>query len=79
MVVGINSSPFQAQYVLRLSHGSDELNGMLATSARAWLKKLSDLQELRIPRCLHKTSKMLVSVSLQTFVDASESAYGTVV
>ena len=56
----------------------DELNGMLATSARAWFKEPSDLQELRIPRCLHKTSKMLVSVSLQTFVDASESPYGTV-
>ena len=57
----------------------DELNETLATSARAWFKELSDLQKLNIPRCLQDKSKMLVRMSLQTFVDASESAYGSVV
>ena len=57
----------------------DELNETLATSARAWFKELSDLQQLHIPRCLQDKSKMLVRMSLQTFVDASESAYGSVV
>ena len=57
----------------------DELNETLATSARAWFKELSDLEQLHIPRCLQDKSKMLVRMSLQTFVDASESAYGSVV
>ena len=57
----------------------DELNETLATSARAWFKELSDLQQLHIPRCIQDKSKMLVRMSLQTFVDASESAYGSVV
>ena len=53
----------------------DELNETLATSARAWFKELSDLQQLHIPRCLQDKSKMLVRMSLQTFVDASRCTY----
>ena len=57
----------------------DELSETLVISACAWFKELSDLQQLQIPRCLQDKSKMLRSMSLQTFVDASESAYGSVV
>ena len=57
----------------------DELTEPLATSARGWFKELSHLQHVRISRCLQDKQKQLETMSLQTFVDASESAYGAVV
>ena len=57
----------------------DKLTEPLATSARGWFKELNHLQHVRISRCLQDKQKQLETMSLQTFVDASESAYGAVV
>ncbi|MCG8077551.1 MAG: hypothetical protein JAY75_15105, partial [Candidatus Thiodiazotropha taylori] len=57
----------------------DELSESLTTSAREWFKELGDLQRLQVPRCLQSKSKLLGTMALHTFVDASENAYGAVV
>ena len=57
----------------------DELSEPLINSERAWFNELKDLTEVRIPRCLLVKGKPAGTVSLHTFVDASENAYGAVV
>ena len=57
----------------------DELTEPLVSDARAWFKELLDLRELQIPRCLVKKRIPSEEMSLHTFVDASEDAYGAVV
>ena len=42
-----------------------------------WLSELENLQEINVPRCLQE-SKLEKSISVQTFVDASNEAYLTV-
>ncbi|MCG8034838.1 MAG: DUF1759 domain-containing protein, partial [Candidatus Thiodiazotropha taylori] len=59
--------------------GWDEVLGEpLISSARTWFHELSDLTRLRIPRCLIVKDKRILNVSLHTFTDASEDAYGAV-
>ena len=57
----------------------DELTEPLTNSARAWFGELGELKHIRIPRCLWKNGMIADTMSLHTFVDASESAYGAVV
>ena len=57
----------------------DELTEPLASCARAWFGELEKLKKVRIPRCLQRKDRSLDSMSLHTFVDASENAYGAVV
>ena len=57
----------------------DELTEPLTNSARAWFGELGELKHIRIPRCLWKNGMVADTMSLHTFVDASESAYGAVV
>ena len=49
----------------------------LSIRARDWLSELENLQEINVPRCL-QGSKLEKSISVQTFVDASNEAYGAV-
>ena len=57
----------------------DELTEPLVCCARAWFGELEELTKVQIPRCLQRKDKSPCSVSLHTFVDASELAYGAVV
>ena len=57
----------------------EEMDEPLASSARDWFSELTDLTAVRIPRCLLVKGKQIDTVSLHTFVDASEVAYGAVV
>lgn len=57
----------------------EELNEPLINSARVWFNELKDLTAVRIPRCLLVKGKPIDTVTLHTFVDASEDAYGAVV
>ena len=57
----------------------DELTELLTTSARAWFGELGELKHIWITRCLWKNGMVAYIMSLHTFVDASESAYGAVV
>ena len=57
----------------------EEMSETLASSAREWFNQLRSLKELKTPRCLQEPGKTIESMSLHTFVDASESAYGAVV
>ena len=57
----------------------EEMDEPLAGSARDWFSELTDLTALRIPRCLLVKGKQIDTVSLYTFADASEVAYGAVV
>ena len=50
----------------------EEMKESLITSARAWFTELHDLKQLQIPRCLQKREQRTETVSLHTFVDASE-------
>ena len=52
----------------------DELTEPLSNSAHAWLRELGELKHIRIPRCLWKNGMVVDTMSLHTFVDASESA-----
>ena len=49
----------------------------LSIRARDWLSELENLQEINVPRC-RQESKLEKSISVQTFVDASNEAYGAV-
>ena len=49
----------------------------LSIRARDWLSELENLQEFNVPRCLQEF-KLEKSISVQTFVDASNEAYGAV-
>ena len=53
----------------------EEINESLITSARAWFTELHDLKQLQIPRRQQKREQRTETVSLHTFVDASEGAY----
>ena len=57
---------------------NQDFNEPLTSSARAWFDELKDLK-VRIPRCLMEKSRPVDTVTLHTFVDASEAAYGAVV
>ena len=49
----------------------------LSIRARDWLSELENLQEINVPRCLQEF-KLENSISVQTFVDGSNEAYGAV-
>ena len=57
----------------------DELTEPLINSSRAWFGELCELKNVNVPRCLWSKGMVADTMSLHTFVDASESAYGTVV
>ena len=57
----------------------EEMDESLSNSARSWFTELHDLQRLKIPRCLQEIEQEIQAVTLHTFVDASEEAYGAVV
>ena len=57
----------------------EEIDESLSNSARTWFTELHDLQRLKIPRCLQEIEQEIEAVTLHTFVDASEEAYGAVV
>ncbi|MEW8119969.1 MAG: A17 family peptidase, partial [Candidatus Thiodiazotropha sp.] len=57
----------------------DELPEALTHAARSWFSELRDLKQLQIPRCLGETERTSDTMSLHTFVDASQDAYGAVV
>ena len=57
----------------------DELTEPLTISARAWFNELTELKQLQIPRYLCEDERASETISLHTFVDASEAAYGAVV
>ena len=56
----------------------EELSDTLIDTARAWFKELTVLPKLHIPRCLLEKGKAVDTITLHTFVDASENAYGAV-
>ena len=49
----------------------------LSIRARDWLSELENLQEINVPRCLQEV-KLEKTISVQTFVGASNEAYGAV-
>ena len=57
----------------------DELTEPLASCARAWFGELEELTRVQIPRCIQHKDKSPCTMTLHTFVDASEHAYGAVV
>ena len=57
----------------------ENLTESLKNSARAWFDELECLRQIQVPRCLSKNGAFTSAVSLYTFVDASEDAYGAVV
>ncbi|MCG8047834.1 MAG: hypothetical protein N0E48_19785, partial [Candidatus Thiodiazotropha endolucinida] len=57
----------------------EELPEPMIYSARAWFDELGDLQQLKISRCLREQTESSDTMSLHTFVDSSEDAYGAVV
>ena len=56
----------------------EELSDPLINGARTWFGELTELTQLQIPRCLLEKGKTVDTVTLHTFVDASENAYGAV-
>ena len=56
----------------------EELTEPLTNAAPAWFSELPELMLLQIPRCLLVGGKQIDNVSLHTFVDASEDAFGAV-
>ena len=56
----------------------EELTEPLTNAAWAWFSELPELTLLQIPRCLLVGGKQIDNVSLHTFVDASEDAFGAV-
>ncbi len=57
----------------------EELSETLVNEARTWFGELRDLTNIQVPRCLPDADKTIETVTLHTFVDASENAYGAVV
>jgi len=59
----------------------EEVNADTAENINRWFAELEDLQMIEVPRCIQlETSDSEVKcVSLHTFVDASEMAYGAVI
>ena len=55
-----------------------ELTELLIKAARAWFSEIPELTQLQIPLCLLVGGKQIDKVSLHTFVDASEDAFGDV-
>ena len=55
-----------------------ELTEPLTNAARAWFSELPELTQLQIPQCLLVGGKQIDNLSLHTFVDASEDAFGAV-
>jgi len=44
---------------------------------KTWFGELTMLSNINVPRCLH-SNRDVTSITLHVFVDASQSAYGTV-
>ena len=57
----------------------DERTEPLISSSRAWFGELCELKNVKVPRCLWSKGMDADTMSLHTFVDASESAYVVVV
>ena len=57
----------------------DELTEPLISSSRAWFGELGELKDIQVPRRLWNEVMTAETMSLHTFVDASESAYGAVI
>ena len=73
VVFGVNSSPFQAQFVLQCHAQKYQSESQMAAD---------DLEKFRLiqaPRYFGKNGQVACDVSLHTFVDASEDAYWAVV
>ena len=51
------------------------MGGSLSKKAQQWFEELSDLPRLCVPRCL-RSGTGVRSITLHTFVDASQEAYG---
>ena len=58
-------------------NGGEPIDRELSIRARDWFSELENLQEINVPRCLQEF-KLEKSISVQTFVDASNEAYGAV-
>ncbi|XP_067040969.1 uncharacterized protein [Acropora muricata] len=58
----------------------DPFGEALVRRSRNWFEELPELAQISVPRCLQPMKdEITISSSLQTFVDASEDAYGSVV
>ena len=58
----------------------DPLAETLVCRSRNWFEELPELAQISIPRCLQPLKdEIAISLCLQTFVDASQDAYGSVV
>ena len=57
----------------------DELTEPLISSSRAWFGELGELKDIQVPRRLWNEGMIAGTMSLHTYVDASQSAYGAVV
>ena len=57
----------------------DELTEPLISCAHAWFGELEKLTKVQIPRCFQDKERFPGTMSLHTFVDASEDAYVAVV
>ena len=55
------------------------MDDSLVKTAQNWFSELQDLKWLQIPRCLQEKTTPVDDISLHTFVNASENAYGAVV
>ena len=55
----------------------DPLDLSQARQAKKWFEELTELSDVRVPRCLQLTSHV-ETVTLHTFTDASTDAYGSV-
>ena len=53
----------------------EESDENLIQTARIWF---NDLTQIKVPRCISDTQKTVDTISLHTFVDASQYAYGAV-
>ena len=56
----------------------EELGDTLINTVGAWFQEPTVLTQLKIPRCLLEKGKAVDTVTLHTFVEASENAYGAV-
>ena len=59
---------------------NDPLGEPLICRSCKWFEQLSELHKIQVPLCLQLHKKeAIISTSLQTFMDASQDAYGAVV